>query len=251
MSSKSSDLAGSGYSLENLSIVLVDTRTPANIGATARCMMNMGLSRLVLVNPPDDPGREAHKLAAGADAVLNSAVIRPSLRDAVSDQGLVIGVSRHRGRMRRNIRTPREMAEQALQLLIGNKVSLVFGNEVNGLDRGDLAQCHEFISIPSSDAFPSLNLSQAVLVVAYEFSVAAAGAGTAKIKAAELAADGDVEQFYAHLQKTLEAVGFLDQDHPERMMFSLRQLFGRARMNERDVSILRGILRNIERKIVP
>src|SRR5574341_836510 len=97
--------------LDNISIILVDTRTPANIGAVARCMMNMGLSRLVLVNPPKDEDREASKLAAGAQIILDNSVTFSSLRDAVSGHGLVIGTSLHAGRQRKNIRTPREMAE--------------------------------------------------------------------------------------------------------------------------------------------
>ncbi len=231
--------------LSKISVVLVDAKTPANIGAAARCMMNMGLSRLVLVNPPDDPREEARKLAAGADTILDAAKIFSSLKEAVTDQALVIGTSRHSGRLRKNVHTPRQMAEQIIPLLHRNKVSLVFGNEVNGLARADLALCHEFISIPSSDAFPSLNLSHAVMVLAYELFIASKGS---IIPAdVELADKKELENFYGHFQSTLQDVGFLDRDQPERMMFSLRQIFGRARLNAREISILRGILSAVNR----
>jgi TrmH family RNA methyltransferase len=231
--------------LDNISIVLVNTKTPGNIGAVARCMMNMGLSRLVLVRPPLDRSDEAVKLAAGAEKILQDAARFSTLKEAVSDYGLVIGTSRHASRHRKNIRTPKQMAEQALPLLSSNKVAIVFGREVNGLDNEDVALCHELISIPASDAFPSLNLSHAVMVVAYELFIAAQEQPQTSERA--LAPVAELESLYEHLQKTLQDIGFIDPEHPEHMMFSLRQLFGRTRLDSRDVSILRGILSQIDR----
>jgi TrmH family RNA methyltransferase len=231
-------------SLDNISLILVDTKTPGNVGAVARCMMNVGLSHLVLVRPPADRNSEAQKLAAGAHCVLEKAQKFSTLRDAVSDFGLVIGTSRHQSRWRKNFHTPRVFAEKLMPYLSGNRVAIVFGNEVNGLENDDIALCHELISIPSSSAFPSLNLSHAVMVVAYELFVAA----QAKFPVSDrtLASSGELENFYGHLQKSLLDMGFIDKAHPEHMMFSLRQLFGRARLDSRDVSILRGILSQIE-----
>ena len=232
-------------SLNNISIVLVNTKTPGNVGAVARCMMNMGLSRLILVRPPLDRNNEAMKLAAGAEEIILKAPQFETLKEAVTDHGLVLGTSRHTSRHRKNIHTPRQMAEQALPLLSSNKVAVVFGREVNGLDNEDIALCHELISIPASAVFPSLNLSHAVMVVAYELFTAA----QAKLQPSErvLAPAEELENFFEHLQKTLEDIGFIDKSHPGHMMFSLRQTFGRARLDSRDVSILRGILSQIER----
>jgi TrmH family RNA methyltransferase len=232
--------------LDNISIVLVDTKTPANIGAAARCMMNMGLSRLLLVNPPKDKAGEAHKLAAGAHVILEQAAVFSTLVDALGAHGLVIGTSRHSGRQRKNIRSPRAMAETVLPMLAENRVALLFGNEVNGLEKKDLALCHEIIAIPSSDDFASLNLSHAVMIVAYELFLAST-AHRGQAAAGALARVADTEDFYLHLQETLQMIGFLEHDHPERMMLSFRQLFGRARLNKRDVSILRGVLSTVAR----
>ena len=234
-----------GTSLNNISIVLVDTKTPANIGSTARCMMNMGLPRLILVQPPEDPLREAFKLAAGANVILDKAEVFSSLKEAVADHGFVVGTSRKMGRLRKNIRAPREAAQTIIPLLPGNRVAVVFGNEVTGLERQDLSLCNELISIPSSDAFPSLNLSHAVMIIAYELFLAS----TVMLPPGneELAPAGTIEDFYQHLQKTLLDVEFLNRNKPERMMFTLRQLFGRSRLSQRDVSILRGILSAVER----
>jgi TrmH family RNA methyltransferase len=233
--------------LDNISIVLVDTKTPANIGAAARCMMNMGLSRLILVDPPSDKDREAVKLAAGAQAILEKATVFSTLSEAVVNHGLVIGTSRHAGKQRKNIRSPREMAEQVVPLLGKNRVAILFGNEVNGLENRDIALCNELISIPSADAFPSLNLSHAVMVVAYEMFMASRNAVPSP--GIELARVQEIEDFYSHLQETLLTIGFLNEENLERMMFSFRQIFGRARLDIRDVRILRGILTAVEGEI--
>lgn len=231
--------------LDNISIVLVHTKTPGNIGAVCRCMMNMGLSRLVLVRPPLDRNREAVKLAAGAEDILKNAASFPTLKEAIVDHHLVIGTSRHVARHRKNIHTPREMAEQVMPLLARNRVAIVFGREVNGLDKEDIALCHELIAIPSSDAFPSLNLSHAVMVTAYELFTAVRSASAAS--EVSLAPAEELENFYHHLQETLQDIGFINAHHPEHMLFSLRQIFGRARLESREVSILRGILSQMGR----
>jgi TrmH family RNA methyltransferase len=234
--------------LDNISIVLVRTKTPGNIGAVARCMMNMGLSRLILVRPPKDPEGTATRLAAGAERIITSALTCATLAEAVIGHQLVIGTSRRRSRMRKNVISPRQLAESVVPLLGQNKIAFVFGPEVDGLEKSHLALCQEIVAIPSSDAFPSLNLSHAVMVVAYEVFLASQGAIPSAMRA--LADAEDIERFYDHLQKTLEQIGFLDRNSycdRDRMMFSLRQLFGRARLEPRDVSILRGILTAVDR----
>jgi len=231
--------------LNNISIVLVDTKSPANIGSTARCMMNMGLSRLILVQPPKDPTQEAAKLAVGAGTILAHAEVFSTLKEALVDYALVFGTSRHKGRLRKNIRTPRDAAEEIIPLLSRNKIALVFGNEVNGLTREDLSLCHEIITIPSSDSFPSLNLSHAVMIIAYELFLASKARLAQDAK--ELASSKTIEDFYQHLQKTLLDIEFLGKNETERMMFTLRQLFGRSRLSQRDVAVLRGIFSAVDR----
>lgn len=226
--------------LDNISIVLVRTKTPGNIGAVARCMMNMGLSRLVLVRPPRDDQGEAMKFAAGAEAILRDAVRTETLQEAVAGHNLVIGTSRHPGRNRRNIGAPRDMADQIVPLLPQNRIALVFGREVNGLDKNDLAHCNELIAIPSSKAFPSLNLSHAVCIVAYELFIAHRACPASAGKT--LAQTGELEAFYQHLQKVLEDSGFLGPHNRNHMMTSVRQLFGKSRLEQRDINILHGIL---------
>jgi TrmH family RNA methyltransferase len=137
------------------------------------------------------------------------------------------------------------MADRIVPLLPQNRIALVFGREVNGLDKEDLALCNEIIAIPSSESFPSLNLSHAVTIVAYELFIATR-AGLAS-EGRTLAQTGELEAFYQHLQKVLEDSGFLGTHNKDHMMYSLRQLFGRSRLEQRDISILRGILSAIVR----
>ncbi len=235
--------------LDSISIVLVDTKTSDNIGAAARCMMNMGLVRLALVRPPADFLQKASKLAAGSDTILEQAKIFSSLKDAVADCGLVLGTSRHKGRLRKNILAPQDAAREVISILSPNRAAVVFGNEVNGLTREDIACCHELISIPSTDRFPSLNLSHAVMIIAYELFRAAQELHP--LSTPELATSEATDAFYLQLQKTLLDVGFLERDHPERMMLTIRQIFGRARLSKRDVSVLRGILTAVDRVVRP
>jgi tRNA (cytidine32/uridine32-2'-O)-methyltransferase len=231
--------------LDNITIVLVEPRTPANIGSIARCMMNMGLGRLVLVHPMKPLDEAAFTLAAGAEEILHRAAVVGTPAEAVRDHHIVIGTSRHAGKKRRNMQSPRAMAQEIVPMLSNNRVAVVFGNEVNGLDTAALALCTGIVSIPSSNAFPSLNLSHAVMVIAYELFAAVQDGHPGQER--ELVRSEEVERFYTHLQSTLEAIGFLDRDHPERIMLALRQLFARSRPDAREMRILRGILTAVNR----
>jgi tRNA/rRNA methyltransferase len=233
--------------LENISIVLVKTKTPGNIGSIARCMMNMGLSRLILVRPTEYMNSDALRMAAGAHDILEKAEVFPTLKEAISGHSLVLGTTRQLGRYRKNIHTAREAAEMVIPLLPNNRVAVVFGREVNGLDNEDITLCHELVSIPSSDSFPSLNLSHAVMVVAYElFMASGAKLPPSEEKPADAA---DLENFYRHLQETMEEIDFVDRKYPRHMMFAFRQIFGRARLDEREVRILRGMLSHIDKAV--
>lgn len=234
-----------GNPLNHIRIVLVDTKTPGNIGFVCRCMMNMGLSRLVLVRPPKDPHGEAEKTAAGADPILRSAMKFAELRDAVDDCALVVGTSRHIARRRTNIGAPREQVQKILPVAQSNMAAVVFGGEVNGLNNEDLARCHELIAIPAAEAFPSLNLSHAVMIIGYELYLAAGAA--LPLPERPLAPSRETENLYTHLQRTLERINFLDPAASDHLMRALRQLFGRARLDQREVGILRGILTQVDK----
>ena len=159
--------------LDNIRVVLVEPQHSGNIGAVARAMKNMALSRLVLVNPADHLAMEARMMAMHALDILQQAQVVDTLTQAIADAGYVVGTTRRLGRSRQAQQTSRSIAPLLLELAASNPVALVFGREDSGLTNDELARCHELITIPAHPTFGSLNLAQAVLLVCYELYVSA------------------------------------------------------------------------------
>lgn len=240
--------------LARLRIVLVETSHPGNIGAAARAMKTMGLQRLYLVRPSGYPCAEATARASGADDVLAAAVVCDRLEEAVGDCALVMGASARQ----RSLRWPRLDARQCgctalADAAAGREVALVFGRERTGLTNEELDLCHYLVQIPADPAYSSLNLAAAVQVLAYELRMAAgAGLAAAPPEHGEAPADArTVEGLYQHMQRVLIELRFLDPDNPRHLMRRLRRLFGRVRLTENEVAILRGILSAAEGKKLP
>lgn len=238
--------------LSNIRIVLVNTSHPGNIGSAARAMKTMGLSKLYLVKPKKFPHSTAIDLAAGADDIVNGAQIVESLADAVADCKLVIGTSaRPRG-----IELPGLSARECGQLTISESqscdVALVFGREHAGLTNEELMICNYHVMIASNPDYSSLNLAQAVQVLAYECRISALERLSPHKKIKDDVDFADAEQmtlFYQHLKKVLIDIEFLKPSNPKKLMQRLKRLFNRARLESNEVNILRGIFTNIERKI--
>ncbi len=228
--------------LQNIRIVLVHTTHPGNIGATARAMRTMGLSRLYLVAPRHFPDPEAVARAAGALDVLEQAELKPTLQEAVADCGLVIGATARLRRIAGPVLTPRECARQAI--LASSEVALVFGREDRGLSNADLQLCNYCLNIPADEGYSSLNLAMAVQVAAYELRLAALAGEPVPVEEAREppATAGEMEHFYRHLEQTLQAIGFLDLAAPRQLLPRLRRLFTRARLDRMEAGMLRGIL---------
>jgi tRNA (cytidine32/uridine32-2'-O)-methyltransferase len=232
--------------------VLVRTSHPGNIGSAARAMRTMGFTGMTLVAPHRFPDREASALAAGADDVLESAAVQPVLVDGLAGSSLALGLSARRRGVDLPEISPREAAVRALAAAArGEQVALVFGNERTGLENDELARCHAMVRIPSVDDFSSLNLAQAVQVMAYELRVALLGdeASAAPVRAdAEPPADASkMERFYEHLAQTLDDIEFHKGRAPTTIMLRLRKLFQRAQPDERELRMLHGILADAQR----
>ncbi|WP_266171247.1 RNA methyltransferase [Dyella subtropica] len=232
--------------------VLVRTSHPGNIGSAARAMRTMGFTRMDLVAPHRFPDREASALAAGADDVLESAGVHEGLIDGLAGCSLALGLSARRRGVDLPEISPREAASRALAAAArGEQVALVFGNERTGLENEELARCHAMVRIPSVDDFSSLNLSQAVQVMAYELRVALLGGETPEppVRAdVEPPADAaQMERFYEHLAQTLDDIDFHKGRAPTTIMLRLRKLFQRAQMDERELRMLHGILADAQR----
>ena len=252
-------------------IILVNTTLPANIGAAARAMKTMGLLDLVLVEPRQFPHADASALASSASDVLAQARVVATLEEAIADCQLVLGASaRNRtiGLPQLDARSAGEAAEQHSR--VGAKVAFVFGREDRGLTNDELMLCHAHVFIPTNPEYGVLNVAAAVQVLAYEARMAcllsqsevvAEGAtnspsgDTSLVQPSmpvalvpwdeELVAGEDMTQFYAHCERTLIAIGFLDPENPRQIMTRLRRLFGRTRLDRPEYNLLRGFFKRV------
>jgi TrmH family RNA methyltransferase len=229
--------------LARVEIVLVRARRPANVAAACRAMKNMGLRSLCLVEPPlglDEP--EARSLAYGAWDVLDGARRASTLLDAVSGSVAVVGTT---GRDVPGARAPRELAATARGLAGGGRLSLVFGPEASGLTGAEMDLCHSLAHVPTDPAQPSLNLAQAVLLVAYELRLAALEEADPREGDGPdaRASAGDLEQALRELRAALLEIGYLDPANPDRVLSELRRLIARAGPTPREVVLLRGLAR--------
>jgi tRNA (cytidine32/uridine32-2'-O)-methyltransferase len=231
----------------SIRIVLVGTTHPGNIGAVARAMKNMGLDDLALVEPRYFPHDEATARASGADDLLERAAVHETLADAVADCVYVTGASARSRAINWPCLDARDAAMRLIEESAAGPVAAVFGPEKTGLSNADLDHCDSLLSIPANPDFSSLNLAMAVQVVTYELRAARAGKFPEYEADAPPATAGELEHFYAHLEQVLLDVNFLDPDNPRHLMRRLRRLFIRARLDQNELNILRGILTAVER----
>lgn len=227
--------------MENIRIVLCRPSHPGNIGAAARAMKAMGLSDLRLVAPERYPAPEAQWMATHAVDVLQNAVVHSTLAEAIADCSAAFALSARPREWSPQVLDVRAAAARAIRL--DSKVAFVFGSESAGLSNEEMFACQALVHIPASEDFSSLNLAQAVQVVAYELFIA--GGGEAPTPRAErLATVADIEGLYAHLERAAAASGFHVPGSGSRLPERLRRLFSRVPALEREeVNILRGLLK--------
>ena len=231
---------------ERIRFVLVETSHPGNVGSTARAMKTMGFSDLVLVNPRDSDAlghSEAIALASGATDVLAAARIVPTLDEALAGCNFSVALSARPREFSPPLFEPRQMAEH-LAADTSLRTALVFGSERYGLSNAQVSKCSALVSVPANPDYSSLNLSQAVQVLAYECRMAALGDirsdSTIGFRGERASAE-QVEGMFTHLEKALVEIDFLDADNPKKLMPRLRRLFARAQLETEEVNILRGI----------
>jgi tRNA/rRNA methyltransferase len=228
--------------LANVRVVLCHTSHPGNIGACARAMKTMGLSRLFLVNPLRFPDAEADARASSATDILEQAHVCTSLDDALAGTVFAAASTARSRDLSHAVLTPRQTAAQLAREAMHAPVALVFGPEKTGLTVQDVSRCNVIATVPANPNYSSLNLASAVQVFAYETRVAAQQLESLPQEHHEPATYEEVELFYRHLEQTMLDVGFLDPAKPKRLMQRMRRLFARARLEREEVNILRGIL---------
>jgi tRNA/rRNA methyltransferase len=230
-------------SLENVVIILVGTKHPGNIGSAARAMANMGLSQLILAAPQCSINEESERMAKAGKSVLNSAKVFSSLKNSLSGIHLLVGTTGKSGGYREEASTPRALAPQILDYAAEQKTGILFGPEDTGLIDEDLQLCQRLIHIPTTRKASSINLAQAVMVVAYELMFSSLAREPRH--ALKLASLEQTEAMYAQLEKSLLEIGFLHPQNTQHMMFAIRKMLGRAGLESSDVGVLRGIARQI------
>ena len=242
-------------SLEGLSaapiFVLVEPQMGENIGATARAMLNFGASGLRLVNPRDGwPNEKAGAMAAGAGLVIDQTAVFASTAEALADCSYVLATTARRRELALPVYTPQEAAQQfSAAIGEGRKCAVLFGGERAGLSSEDVARADGIISIPVNPEFASLNLAQAVMVMAYEWGkVASNGIKTAERPESAPADRKDIEIFLGRLIKALEDSGyFFPEKKRELMERNLRVAFTRVGFTEDEIQSLHGVVKSLVR----
>jgi len=230
--------------LDRIRFVMVETTHPGNIGAAARAMKTMGLSRLHLVAPRSMPNAEAVARASGADDLLATARVHGNLVEALRGCRLVIGSSARLRSLEWPLLEPGACAVRLMTEAQEGEVALVLGRESSGLTNDEMARCHFLVHIPTDPAFRSLNVAAAAQIFAYEIhriwreGVGLPGKGTPR----EVATAEAMEGFYGHLAQTMAETGFSDPAQSRMLLRRLRRLFNRARPDSIELNILRGIL---------
>ncbi|WP_370294205.1 tRNA (cytosine(32)/uridine(32)-2'-O)-methyltransferase TrmJ [Thalassolituus sp.] len=242
--------------LNQIRIVMVNTTHSGNIGAAARAMKNMGLSRLYLVDPIAAVDEEAIQRSSRAEDILDNVVITATLEEAIADCGLVVGTSARSRSIPWPLMSPRQCADRAAQAAAaGNEIAVVFGRESRGLTNEELHLCHAHVHIPTDEAFSSLNVAQAIQVLCYELRLASLPAENDSADEARWGVDWDypmatheqLNGMLQHMEKTLVEIGFLDPNTPKQLMSRMRRLFQRAAPDRMEINILRGMLVAVER----
>ena len=236
-----------------IKIVLVEPSHPGNVGAAARAMKTMGLTRLALVRPKRFPDAQAEWRAAGAKDVLAGATIVEDLREALQQATFVVGTTARARRMAWRQASPRDAASEVLAKAALGEVALVFGREADGLANDELDLCQLHVCIPASPAYSSLNLAMAVQVLCYELRLAWLESGQSGPVAPAWdrprATAAQVEQMFKHIETLMGALEFLPDERHSVVMRRIRRMIGRIEPDVTEVSMLRGLLSAIDKQL--
>lgn len=235
---------------KNITFILSHTSHPGNIGSSARAMKTMGFTNLTLVCPEKFPHSESVALASGAADVLEKAKVITTIEQALADNNIIIGFTARRRELTQPHLSSDEVSKKIIELGITNKIGLLFGNETSGLSNDEIQHCHYLGYIDANKSYSSLNLSQAVQVLAYalrqEINLKEFNTVT---KEREIASFAEQNGFYAHLEDTLKNLELYDKVQGKRLMYRIRLMFNRIQMDKDEVNIFRGILNQINKKI--
>lgn len=230
--------------LENMAIVLHEPHYPENIGSAARAAKNMGISRLLLVNPIECDLERVLKMAThNAEDVVTEMEVYDRLEEALAPFRYVVGTTARTGSHRQAIKHPRQLAGELIDISQKNQVALLFGTESSGLANEHLRHCDALVTIPTAD-FSSINLAQSVMIMVYEIFCAASDRKEPSIP--RLATHGELEAMYIHLKDILTRINFINPENPDYWMASIRRFFSRMNLRGGDIRLIRGVCRQID-----
>ncbi len=230
--------------LANVSIVLHQPRYPENIGAAARAMCNMGIAHLIVVNPVNCDLAKILKMATHAAIdVVEQMQVCGDLREALGPFTYVVGTTARRGENRQVIRSPAEMAGRLAPLTKNNRIAILFGPEDRGLSNEETRFCHQLVNIPTH-RFSSINLAQAVMIICHELF----GIHQTENQAhsPRLANRHELDGMYDQLRDILVRISYINPENPDYWMNRIRHFFTRLKLSAREVSIIRGLCRQID-----
>ena len=210
--------------------------------------MNFGVTQLRLVNPTKHyKSLLAKKMALSAFTILESAFIFDTLQAALADIQIAFGTTRRFGKYRNTFFTPSAAAEKLRDTDPDVHCALVMGPEDTGLETKDLDLCQHFITIPTHDGYPSMNLSHALTVLLYEVSIKSdRGEKHSDPSPQRLATGDEIEHLFRHMKDSLLSIDFLDKQNPDHLLRSFRRIFGAAGLSSRDINILQGLMSRID-----
>lgn len=230
---------------ENITIILTRPKYSGNVGSVARCAKNMGIDKIAVVNSQALIEEEMIQMSTHCAADLVARIEHyGEIKEALSGYHYIVGTTSRLGSARGPALTPRELAEEIVDISQNNRIALLFGSEDKGLSNEELRYCHKVVSIPTSKSLKSINLSHAVMIVCYE--IFTARIGSLSEFSPRMATSSEIEGMYAHLKNVLTKIGFLNPENPEYWMMHIRRFMSRTRLFAKDVKIIRGICRQID-----
>lgn len=229
--------------LDNIAVVLNKPRHPENIGAAARAACNMGIGQLVVVNPENFDLERVLTLATHAAAAMVESMGRyDELSTALANFNYVVGTTARLGGERKSVTSPAQMARTLAPISKQNRVALLFGPEDRGLTNEEIRMCHLLVNIPTAQ-FSSLNLAQAVMVICYE--LLKTSLPETLPAPPRLATRIELDGMYDQVKDILVRINYIQPDNPDYWMNKLRRFFSRLQLRAGEVSIIRGICRQI------
>ena len=230
--------------LDNISIVLLQSRYSENIGAAARAMRNMGIRQLVIVDPQNFDLSKALKLATHfASDIIEKSKFYPDLKEALSSFNYVVGTTARLGGQRQVVHTPLTLARKLIPISVKNRIAILFGPEDKGLSNEDIRYCQALVNIPTTE-FSSLNLAQSVMILCYEIFIA--GGEANEEFTPRMASRHELDGMYDQLKDILVRISYINSENPDYWLNHFRRFFTRLQLRAKEVNIIRGLCRQVD-----